>query len=91
MMRELTPLTSWAQASRETIYPEGYGGEEMTLTLSEAAYELRLAGHTVEPSDMVGLVLVDGRELTMNQVNSEAQRAKSKTMSGVLNILATRR
>lgn len=59
----------------------------MTLTLSEAAYELALAGHTVEPSDIPGLVLVDGRELTMNQVKSEAQRAKNRAMSNVLHRL----
>lgn len=59
----------------------------MTLTLSEAAAELRLAGHTVEPADIPGLVLVDGRELTMNQVKSEAQRAMNKTRSDILHRL----
>ncbi len=58
------------------------------LTLTEAAYELRLAGHTVDPSDMPGLLLVDGRELTMNQVKSEAQRAKTHTARRMLDLLA---
>jgi hypothetical protein len=60
----------------------------MTLTLLEAAYELALAGHTVQPSDMPGLVLVDGRELTMSQVKSEGQRAMNKNRMTTLNILA---
>ena len=54
------------------------------FTLTEAAYELKAAGHTVEPSDIPGLVLVDGIELTTNQVKSEAQRAKNKHMSDVM-------
>lgn len=33
---------------------------------------LRAGGHRVEPSDIPGLVLVDGRELTMNQVRNMA-------------------
>lgn len=34
----------------------------------EACQILRDRGHTVEPSDIQGLTLIDGRELTVGQV-----------------------
>lgn len=41
-------------------------------TFSAACAELRAAGHTLAPSDIPGLTIVDGAEMTMGQIISRA-------------------
>lgn len=40
----------------------------MQLNFENACEALRAAGYTIEPSDIPGLTLVDGKELTISQV-----------------------
>ena len=49
-----------------------------TLSFSEAIDLLVSCGHSIEPTNIPGLVVVDGRELTMGQIKSLALDLSAK-------------